>query len=62
MGLNHSQRKAAAWKQKQDELGRKRVAVYLSDDEQQFLKALSKGSSVNDGIWQLIQLARVNSK
>lgn len=61
--MNASQKRAAEWKQKQElELGRKRTTVYLSDAEQQFLRALSKGSNVNDGIWQLIQLARVNSK
>jgi len=46
----------------EQQLGRTRMSIYLSEEEQQFLRALSKGSNVNDGIWQLIQLARVNSK
>lgn len=63
VSMNRSQKRAAAWREKQAlQLGRKRTTVYLSEDEQQFLLALSKGSNLSDGIWQLIQLARVNSK
>jgi len=61
--MNSQQRRVAKWKQMQEQqLGRTRMSIYLSEEEQQFLRALSKGSNVNDGIWQLIQLARVNSK
>lgn len=60
--MNSEQRRAQEWRKKQTELGRKPVQVYLSDDEQYFLQMLSKGKNLNDGLWQLIQLARVNSK
>jgi hypothetical protein len=60
--MNSEQRRAQEWRKKQTELGRKPVQVYLTDDEQYFLQMLSKGKNLNDGLWQLIQLARVNSK
>jgi hypothetical protein len=60
--MNSEQRRAQEWRKKQAELGRKPVQVYLTDDEQYFLQMLSAGKNVNDGLWQLIQLARVNSK
>jgi hypothetical protein len=62
VGMNSEQRRAQEWRKKQTELGRKPVQVYLTDDEQYFLQMLSKGKNLNDGLWQLIQLARVNSK
>jgi hypothetical protein len=60
--MNSERKRAAEWAKKQKDLGREQITVYLSADEQQFLKVLSKGQNLNDGLWQLIQLARVNSK